>query len=151
MSIRYKEGDLLEATEFMIAHQVNCLGAAGGLAAAVFDKWPEAGREYQTLVKTFGNGRSEKLLGGIHISTTPDYKIVVDLFGQYYPGEDYRPYALRSAFRQLASLAYQLDAGVAIPYKISCGICGGDWNEVLKILEEEMQLVDCVIYKRPGD
>ena len=125
MSIRYKEGDLLEATEFMIAHQVNCLGAAGGLAAAVFDKWPEAGREYQTLVKTFGNGRSEKLLGGIHISTTPDYKIVVDLFGQYYPGEDYRPYALRSAFRQLASLAYQLDAGSRFRTKFLAAFAAG--------------------------
>ena len=152
MSIRFKEGDLLEAKEGIIAHQVNCMGAAGGLAAAVFEKWPEAGREYKNLVHAMADkDKPEELLGGCHLSVTPDYRLIADLFGQYYPGADYRPYALREALRQLASIAYQLDESVALPYKISCGICGGDWDEVLKIIEEEMNLVDCVIYKRPGD
>jgi hypothetical protein len=40
---------------------------------------------------------------------------------------------------------------VALPWRLSCGICGGDWTEVQKIIEETMKGVNCVIYRREGD
>ena len=48
--ITLKIGDLLEATEDIIAHQVNCQGVAGGLACEIFNKWPEAKLDYEMTI-----------------------------------------------------------------------------------------------------
>ena len=44
-----------------------------------------------------------------------------------------------------------MNCSVALPYKLSCGICGGDWHEVLLMIQDTMTGVDCVIYRREGD
>lgn len=36
---------------------------------------------------------------------------------------------------------------VALPYKIGCGLAGGDWNVVHGIIEKVFQHVDVVLYK----
>lgn len=94
--ITIKTGDLLKAEEKVIAHQVNCHGATGGLAGVIFRKYRVAENDYM----------------------------------------------------QLANSARIMGWSVALPYKLSCGICGGDWDEVLKIIERTMEGVDCVIYKK---
>ena len=147
--ITIKTGDLLDATEKIIAHQVNCCGAAGGLAAAMFDKYQDAENDYHQLVKRVS---ASHLLGIAQLTgQQKDGHIIANLFGQLRPGEDYRPEALRTALMNLASMAKSLDASVALPYKLSCGICGGDWTEVQQIIEETMDGVDCAIYQREGD
>lgn len=147
--ITIKKGDLLEAEEEVIAHQVNCFGAAGGLAAAVFDRWPEAESDYMQLMR---RAKPQGLLGTIQLTGQQrDGHIIANLFGQYHPGEDYRPEALESALALLASYAKDIGWSVALPYKLSCGICGGDWNEVKGIIERTMEGVNCVIYQREGD
>ena len=152
--ITIKKGDLLKAEEKVIAHQVNCFGSAGGLAAHVFRKYPDAENDYHqiiTRIQSAGGSRSA-LLGFTQVTgQQPDGHIIANLFGQFYPGEDYRPDDLRDALDNLAEMARTMGWSVAIPWRISCGICGGDWNEVQKIIEETMTGVDCVIYQREGD
>lgn len=149
--ITTKEGNILEATEVIIAHQVNCFGVAGGLAAAVFDAYPAAERDYMQLVERAQPWR----LKGIAQMTgqQQDGHIIANLFGQYHPGADYRPGDLKAALRMLAQAASRLGVSVALPYKISCGICGGDWEEVFQMIEETMEAegVECAIYRRKGD
>ena len=151
--VKIKTGDLLQAEETIIAHQVNCCGAAGGLAAAVFEKWPDAQNDYYQLLERFERiGNNKILLGNAQMTgRQKDGHIIANLYGQYYPGEDYRPESLRSALTQLAYAAREENWSVALPYKLSCGICGGDWNEVQQIIERTMKNVDCVIYQREGD
>lgn len=147
--INIKKGDLLEATETIIAHQVNCHGVAGGLAAAVFDKYPDAENDYMQMVN---RTNPWQLLGWMQLTgQQKDGHIIANLFGQYHPGADYRPNELKKALSQLGSLAKALGKSVALPYKLSCGICGGDWSEVQQIIERTMVGVDCVIYQREGD
>lgn len=147
--ITIKTGDLLQAEEKIIGHQVNCHGAAGGLAAAVFRKYPYAKSDYNQLVERVSGGA---LLGKTQLTgTQPDGHIIANIFGQFYPGADYRPEELRSALEMLADLAKKLDASVALPWRLSCGICGGDWNEVYEIIETTMAGVDCKIYRREED
>ena len=55
------------------------------------------------------------------------------------------------ALQQLAATARIMKWSVALPWKLSCGICGGDWDEVQQIIERTMDGVDCVIYRREGD
>lgn len=148
--VTIKRGDLLNATEKVIAHQVNCMGIAGGLAADIFEKWPDAGNDYQQLW--------DRTVGLVNLLGLPqltgqqkDGHIIANLYGQYYPGADYRPSALKKALTCLGELARQNGWNVALPYGLSCGICGGDWEEVLGIIEEAMEGVECVIYQREGD
>lgn len=144
--VKIKTGNLLKAGEKVIAHQVNCFGAAGGLAAAVFNKWHYAENDYLQLIERVP---SKNLLGMAHFTgQQKDGHIICNLFGQYHPGADYRPDRLEQALEQLGNTARIMGWSVALPYKLSCGICGGDWNEVLKIIERTMEGVECVIYRK---
>lgn len=148
--IQIKQGSLLDAEEPIIAHQVNCFGVAGGLAEKIFEKWLDAKNDYQQITMRSAQfiGGLENLLGMAQLTgQQPDGKIIANLFGQYFPGADYRPGALRRALENLSTLAKSLGFSVAMPYGISCGICGGDWDEVRQIIEETMQGVDVTLYK----
>lgn len=152
--ITIKEGNLLNATETIIGHQVNCCGAAGGLAALIFSAYPDAENDYYQIIDRVhdAGGQGYGLLGMAQLTGRQhDGHIIANLFGQFYPGQDYRPEDLRRALYQLAGLARALEASVALPYKLSCGICGGDWTEVQQIIERTMEGVGCAIYRRKGD
>lgn len=144
--VTIKNGDLLKAKEKVIAHQVNCMGAAAGLAGAIFRKWPYAKKDYLDITSRIPG----KLLLGMAYYTgeQKDGHIICNLFGQYEPGADYRPDKLEQALGQLANAAKIMNWSVALPWHISCGICGGDWEEVLQIIERTMDGVDCVIYRK---
>lgn len=151
--ITIKTGDLLNADETIIAHQVNCCGEYGGLAAAVFERFPRAYADYGQIIHRIhtAGGKGWALLGHAQLTGQEDSHIICNLFGQFYPGADYRPQELEKALQKLAEVAKDTGYSVALPYKLSCGICGGDWNEVLRIIERTMEGVNCVIYKREGD
>lgn len=147
--VTIKRGNLLEATETVIGHQVNCHGIAGGLAAAVFDKWPDAENDYMQMCQ---RANPWGILGLTQLTgQQKDGHIIANLFGQYQPGADYRPESLENALEDLGTRARIMDWSVALPYKLSCGICGGDWNEVQEIIERTMVGVNCVIYQREED
>ena len=86
--ITIKNGDLLRAEEKVIAHQVNCFGAAGGLAAAVFRKYRRAEDDYMQLIDRC---QPKALLGMAQLTGEQNGHIICNLFGQYHPGADYRP------------------------------------------------------------
>ena len=147
--ITHKKGNLLSAKEKVIAHQVNCFGVAAGLAAAIFRKWPVAERDYQQLISRVP---AKALLGMSQLTGQQrDGHIICNLYGQYQPGADYNPKKLEQALEMLGNCARTMGWSVALPYRLSCGICGGDWDEVLAIIERTMDGVDCVIYKLEGD
>ena len=149
--ITHKKGNLLSAKEKVIAHQVNCFGGAAGLAAAIFRKWPTAERDYQQLIERC---QPKALLGMAQFTGEQHDRnrhIICNLFGQYEPGPAYNPKKLEQALEQLGNTARLMKWSVALPYRLSCGIAGGDWETVLKIIEKTMQGVDCVIYQRECD
>lgn len=144
--VTIKKGDLLKATETIIGHQVNCMGVAGGLAAEIFRKWPYAKKDYMALVRRIPG---KVLLGMAYLSgTQKDGHIICNLFGQYDAGADYNPKRLEQALEQLGNSARIMRWSVALPYGLSCGIAGGDWNEVSQIIERTMDGVECVIYRK---
>lgn len=147
--ITIKKGNLLYAKEKVIAHQVNCQGVAGGLAGAIFRKWPYAGKDYSDLTQRVPG---KALLGMAHFTgQQKDGHIICNLYGQYNPGADYNPKKLEQALEMLGNSARLMKWSVALPYGLSCGIAGGDWDEVQQIIERTMDGVDCVIYRREGD
>ena len=64
--LHYRNGNLLNASQKVIAHQVNCQGKMGsGAAKAIRDKYPKV---YETCLNTcaynLSNGNSPEHLGG---------------------------------------------------------------------------------------
>ena len=144
--VKIKTGDLLKAQEKVIAHQVNCFGVAGGLAGVVFRKYRIAGNDYMQLIDRM---QPKALLGMAQFTgQQKDGHIICNLFGQYEPGADYRPDRLEQALQQLANTARIMGWSVALPYGISCGIAGGNWDEVYQIIERTMTGVEVTLYKK---
>lgn len=145
--MRIIEDDILNAKEYLILHQVNIYGnMGGGVAACIADKYPEAEALYRQFC--LDNNCSLSLLGKVFYAPTEDGShIICNLFSQNtrpdYKGNltDYH-----SFFNCLTAVGdfilKNLDAhgdvlnAVAVPYKIGCGIAGGDWFRVEKILRD---------------
>ena len=141
------EGSLLDAeTDFMV-HQTNCMskGEAAGIARVIFDRFPYAD-SYSRRSKL-----RPPLLGQMpgDIEVMPSGGVdptVVNLYGQFYPGgppdvadEIDHPLNRLMFFRKgleqltrvvgrLAVAKVEAVVSVAFPWRIGCGIAGGDWE-----------------------
>lgn len=132
------KGDLLELDVDIIAHQTNCQGVMGsGIALQIKQKYFNVYINYNKLCKL---KTPEALMGKCQIVATDstNNKYVANLFGQNRFGKglqtDYK--ALEDALYELKSFAKNNSLSVGIPYNVGCGLAGGDWNIVRKIIEE---------------
>jgi O-acetyl-ADP-ribose deacetylase (regulator of RNase III) len=138
--IEILKGNLLESSELLICHQVNCQGTMGaGLARQIKQKYPIVFRQYKKLCDKY---QAEDLLGNCQPVLVDDYKVVVNLFGQLHYGRDkkYTDYkALAKSLEQLKYLLKFVDPyihhdTIALPYGLGCGLAGGNWGTVFKII-----------------
>jgi O-acetyl-ADP-ribose deacetylase (regulator of RNase III) len=149
--ITYKRGNLLDSNCDIIVHQVNCQGVMGsGIAKQIRDKWPEVFTRYQEYMNYFWNmgiaTSSEHYLGQMQLIKVEDGKWVANFFSQdkYLPRgichTDYE--AFRICCKKLKSniddYAILKKVTIGFPYKIGCGLAGGDWSIISKIIEEEL-------------
>jgi O-acetyl-ADP-ribose deacetylase (regulator of RNase III) len=144
-------GDLLEAEEDILGHQVNCQGVMGsGIAAQFRKKYAAVYEGY----KDFCYGKDPRqLLGACQLITTGK-KTVANLFGQLEYGREpvvYTDYeALRRALQHLKNHAQQNNQSVALPYLIGCGLANGDWNVVSGIIGEVFADYPLTLYRYSG-
>jgi len=164
--ITWHEGDILESGADYILHQVNCMGVMGaGLAKQIKTKWPEVYEEYYKCCEENASKRT-KLLGDFVVANTSTKAksghpiTVINLFGQYgYGGGCQTDYhALERAlgsfigvfdevYKELGTIQIQT---IAIPYKLGCGLAGGDWNVVYDIIKRhDTDWADIQIWKLP--
>lgn len=157
MAIEIVRRDLLKAEVDVIAHQVNCMGVMGaGVARQIRDACPSAYQSYRAYVCSYGPNGRDKMLGRTLLCPKPSnedwpFGYVAHLFGQYGYGRypkcytDYR--ALRRCFASLAIGMRQMGlSSVAMPYKIGCGLAGGDWeNLVYPMIVEMLGSMDVVL------
>lgn len=141
--IEIVRGDILNATGVAaICHQVNCMNAMGsGVAKAIYSRWPEVKLKYHE----YCSGKHpEELLGNVQIvylNEFPSYNLVVlNIFGQLNYGKSgicYTDYsALERAFDEINSLCAQ--KSIALPYGFGCGLAGGDWQTVEKLIAKHL-------------
>lgn len=169
MSIKIVQGNLLDANENIIVHQVNCQGVmGGGVARQIKEKWPNVYNHYMRMVNTVEK-RSiprERLLGMVcwdivqeKIRDGGHDKWIASIFGQLdynRNGErklqtDYD--ALKKGLIEVANNADQDGESVAMPYMIGCGRGGGNWSKVLEMIYEvfePLENVDAVLYEYIG-
>lgn len=133
--------DILKVEEGVICHQTNCMGAAGGLAGAIFRKYPEAQRQYKIMVQSYADDWMP--LGNVDLVKVKPELYVSNMYAQYDYGTDCRRTeygTLRMCFRDLVSILHwqNMDkAKIYIPYGLGCGLGGGDWPIVYSIIKYE--------------
>jgi O-acetyl-ADP-ribose deacetylase (regulator of RNase III) len=144
------EQDILTCAEDIIVHQVNCQGKMGsGLAKQIKTKYPEVFKGYFYNTKT---NELKNLLGTALICETDDGKYIANVYGQDKYGKsgiftDYD--ALKSGLKEVHDFAKEQGKSVAIPYKIGCGLGGGNWETVSAMITEIFSDdVVCNMYKK---
>ena len=165
MTIQIINGDILDATEDIIAHQVNGIGVMGaGVAKQIKKKYPLVYRDYARFSRL--KSAPKELLGTNLMLTTdgsdihdftnanPDTKIISNLFGQAYISKQ-KPQtdivALEKALDDLFNFARLHKLSIALPFGIGCGLgCGlggGNWVEVLKMIKSVADDYPVSLYK----
>lgn len=149
--LKFEQGDLVKGNYPIFCQQVNCKGVMGaGLAKQIRKKYPEVYKEYKDICDF-----DKAILGVSHFTKTSDGRICICLFSQddYGRSKCYTDYkAFKACLRGIALYMQckPLDCTVAFPYGIGCGLAGGDWNIVLKMLKEfsdEIKQDVFVVYK----
>lgn len=127
------DGDLLDVTEGVIAHQVNCQGVMGaGVARAIADRYPEVRSQYWELCHRHQEN-PRALLGVTQLCMVPTEDgglFVANVFGQLNTGSgtqtDYQ--AVLTAVSSLVLMVGDLANGTLhVPYLMGCGLGGGHW------------------------
>lgn len=153
--VRVVDGDIIQADADIIAHQVNCKGVMGaGLARQIKASFPNAFEAYEGLCRLHRYS-GEELLGNCQlvISARPDHGrvVIANLFAQDRYGRD-RRYTDYEAFHQcmetLDRKARAIHARtIALPYRIGCGLAGGDWELIYPMIESELSSFEVKLYR----
>lgn len=144
----------------IICHQTNYFGVMGaGIAAAIRHKLL-TNAQYAKYVELCRMG-GRTLLGHVQYLECDGGITVANCFCQdesaaHAPNTDFsitRYYEMKRCLIDIRSKAKLEGKRVYIPYKIGCGIAGGDWGTVLSIIKDvfDKSPVDAVIVRRPGD
>uniref|UniRef100_A0A6C0EKS2 Macro domain-containing protein n=1 Tax=viral metagenome TaxID=1070528 RepID=A0A6C0EKS2_9ZZZZ len=167
--LRTVAGNLLEAKEDYIVHQCNCYTVTShGLSKTIADCFPWA-NHYATRRRlgrrNLAIEEDRDKFGSIKVIQGPNGGGVVCLFAQLCPGKPghYHSYPnwqidtkeerlakFKSCLRKLGRFCQQgEDITVAFPYKIGCGLAGGDWNQYFDAIKHfvEKYNIDATIYK----
>jgi hypothetical protein len=147
------EGDLFDAKETWILQQCNCVTVRSqGLSASIDRKWgvnPYCGRRLT---------KEMDVPGTIKIMDSDDgTKKIICAFAQWAPGKPGHYEKFYSTPPQKDTMDQRLswfeeclshldiDGKVAVPYKIGCGLAGGNWKDYKRVLIDSD--VQFVIYK----
>lgn len=135
MSINEINGNLFDSKADVLCHQVNTYGVMGaGIAKEVKQRFPFVFEEYKELCSSVPG--DEFLLGDVLIVQTDPRKkqFIANCFGQIGWNTDYE-----TLKKSLLKLRDWMDENrkktVAFPYKMSCGLAGGNWETVRGLIE----------------
>lgn len=146
--IRYLEGDATRPEgdgPKVIVHVCNDLGLWGsGFVVAISKRWPEPEAYYRKLA-SYGLGRVQFVtiyndltvanMIAQHGRPTPDHPVAIDYT------------ALETCLRTVE--LWNSGPSIHMP-RIGCGIAGGKWSEVEKIIERSLPDSSVFVYDLPG-
>lgn len=144
--MEFVKGDLFSTDFEVIAHGCNCAGGFGaGVAAVIAKKYPHVKREF--LKKHYSVGWKP---GDVQLVPVGDKQVIANCGTQkhYLPrGKDLFEYeAFRIVCRQLKEHCLRTNSRLAFP-KIGAGLAGGNWERILKVMEEELEGVTVRVYE----
>lgn len=141
--ITYLKGDLLDSNVDYICHQVNCRGRMGsGIAKQIRERFPEVyhvySERYEDALRVLRT--PDLMLGSTDIVQIPDSKQhVVNMYAQRSYGYDGKCYTSYKAFKfilQTLKKEIPTNCTIGFPKGIGCGLGGGNWAVISKMIEE---------------
>lgn len=132
-------------TEGLFVHQVNCKRVAGaGLAGTLRDRVPGWYEHYKQEYGLLGSYRGFKIKSGLWI---------IDLYGQDGYGREQRHTDYWAIGNGLKVLKAQLDRNkstktVYFPMGMGCGLGGGYWSIVARIIEDTIGDRAVIVWKK---
>lgn len=148
--IKIVQGDILEAEEDVIGHQVNCKGVMGaGLAKQLKERYRNNYEWYRQYCRDRGY-EEEMLLGHNLITEVETGKYISNIFGQNESGAGgcYTDYgALKRGLIRLERFARRGGLTVALPYGLGAGLAGGDWEIIYRVIDDVFQDMEVTLYK----
>ena len=150
MKINYVKGDATKPVgegNKIIVHICNDIGAWGaGFVLALSKRWkgPEQGYRYR-------NDPNKHKLGNVQYCAVENDIMVANMIAQHNIGPDsednppIRYDALKKCLQDVNRVAQEIQASVHMP-RIGCGLAGGDWSKVSKIVEETLEHVNIYVY-----
>lgn len=137
----YKDGNLLTATDVeVIGHQANCQNAFGaGIAKSIKEMYPKA---YHADTMAYKDGTA--VLGNFSFCHLDgQIKKIFNLYGQNLYGKNKRQTNYNSLYDSLQGMKNYLVENdedlpvpnVGFPYLMGCGLGGGDWRIVERLIE----------------
>lgn len=142
MKIEYRVGNILDTDARYIAHCVNAQHKmASGVAKTIREAYPKAYDDYMFC---------SLFLGKVILSLNEPHNIL-HIVGQNNYGYDGKVYVDYNALRVGINTLNKHIIGqpVAFPL-IGCGLAGGDWSIVSKIIEEEATWFQPIVYTLDG-
>ena len=141
-------GDLVNGMKTdVFCHQCNCFGKMGaGIAKQIASVYPEV---KDADIANFRKNGAYKQLGTILPVKCEDGRICVNMYSQFHYGR-----GLQTNYEKfedcLRKLAWYLkdypQKTVGFPYGIGCGLAGGNWNIVEKMLRDFAEKVQNDVY-----
>lgn len=141
MVINYVKGDATRPEgkgKKIISHICNDIGAWGaGFVLAISKRWNEPEIAYRSL--------KQYILGDVQFVFVDEHIIVANMIAQHdtnwFAGiPPIRYDALRTTLKKVNQKAIILDATIHMP-RIGCGLAGGQWEEIEKIIKEEITVM----------
>ena len=124
----------------IISHICNDIGAWGkGFVMAISKRWKEPAKQYKQWYKE----GEDFTLGAVQFVAVEENVWVANIIGQHkiYKDENGNPpiryEAVKEGLQQVAEFAQKINAKVQMP-RIGCGLAGGSWDEIEKIIEETL-------------
>ena len=154
MGVSYVVGDATEPQgdgTRLIIHVCNDVGGFGsGFAGAVAKKWPQVREAYRAW-----HARGDNFaLGMVQLVKLPEGIVVANMIAQHgysyadHPAIQYP--ALHLCLTKVTRRAKEMRASVHMP-RIGCGLAGGTWDKVERIILETMGDLEVTVYDLPEE
>ncbi|ORX60078.1 hypothetical protein BCR36DRAFT_579521 [Piromyces finnis] len=146
--ITIEPNGIMDITEGIVVHQVNCLNRIGkGLSGQICKKYPIVKQQYHKLCTELG---TTGVFGKVQEVLVSNNLIIVNMFSQMEfgnpkkTGKQYTNY--EALVNGLETLCQKYpDKIIYIPEFIGCGYGGGDWNTICTLISH----LSITVVKRP--
>ena len=124
----------------ILVQQVNCRNEMGaGLAKAIYEQCPQVKEDYHN---SFKDKSAEELFGTYRLIDTGSGLKIANLYTQFDYADSAKPETMGKKYTDVDKLINVIkklsedypDETIYIPYRIGCGLAGGDWTEVIERL-----------------
>lgn len=135
------EGNLLDIEQGVILHQCNCQGTYGaGIAKQIANKWPQAKQAYLDHLAHYAASNRHPLGSHCCVAVT-DNLVIINMLSQNYYGNASRTDRCYTSYDAMARALRNIrqeypTERIYAPYNIGCGLAGGSWPRVSKLLEQ---------------